>query len=114
MMRRLLVGIEHANAGLQDKAAQDVFVARSLAAHCKPGAQFSQHDERQSDFDRLDDGYIAPAKVGVTVGVKRQPHRHISSSTVSCAARALSKAVSLRQLPAMSFRSRCRARSPAT
>jgi hypothetical protein len=35
-------------------------------------------------------------------------------SMVSCAARALSKAKSLRQVPAMSRRSRCRSRSPVT
>jgi hypothetical protein len=75
MMRRLLVGIEHADAGLQEKTAQDGFVSRSLAVHSKSGAQLSQHDERQPNFigelDRLDGGYVAPAKIGVTVRVER-------------------------------------------
>ena len=75
MMRRLLVGIEHADTGLQEKSAQDGFVARSLAAHGKSGTQFSQHDERHPNFigelDRLDDGLIASAKIGVTIRVER-------------------------------------------
>jgi len=58
VMRRLLVGIEHADTGLQEKTAQDGFVARSLAPYGKSGAQLSQRDERQPDFvgelDRLD------------------------------------------------------------
>lgn len=87
VMRRLLVGIEHADTGLQEKTAQDSFVARSLAPNCKSGSQLSQHDERQPDFigelDHLDDGYITPAKVGVTVCVERQLHFHIFSSMVS-------------------------------
>ena len=32
MMGRLFIGIEHTDAGLQQKTAQDGFVARSLAA----------------------------------------------------------------------------------
>ena len=51
---------------------------RSLAPHSKSGSQFSQHDKRQPDFigelDGFDNGCIAPAKVGVTVRVERQPH----------------------------------------
>ena len=35
---RLLVGVEHADAGFQKKTAQDGFVARSLAADRKSGA----------------------------------------------------------------------------
>ena len=54
---------------------QDGFVARSLVAHSKSGAQFSQDDERHPNFigelDRLDDGLIASAKIGVTVRVER-------------------------------------------
>ena len=57
MICSLLVGIKHADAGLQEKTAQDGFVARSLAAHRKSSAQFSQYDERQPDLigelDRL-------------------------------------------------------------
>ncbi len=111
MMRGLFIGIEHTDARLQQKAAQDSLVARSRAAHNKPahgeaGAQFSQHDEGQPDFigefDRFDNRHVAPAKVGIAVRIERQPHRHISSSMVSCAAKALSKAGSLRQVPAMS------------
>ena len=87
VMRRLLVGIEQADTGLQEKTAQDGFVAWSLAPYGKSGAQLSQHDERQPNFigelDRLDNEYIAPAKVGVTVCVERQLHFHISSSMVS-------------------------------
>jgi len=87
VMRRLLVGIEHADTGLQEKTAQDGFVARSLAPYGKSGAQLSQRDERQPDFvgelDRLDNCYIAPAQVGVTVCVERQLHSHIFSSMVS-------------------------------
>ncbi len=41
MMRRLFIGIEYTDAGLQEKTAQDSFVARSLAARSKSGAQFS-------------------------------------------------------------------------
>ena len=115
MVRGLL---EHTDARLQQKTAQDSLVARSLTAHCKSGAQFSQHDEGQPDFigefDRFDNRHIAPAKVGIAVRVERQLHRHISSSMVSCAAKALSNAESLRQVPAMSARSRCRSRSPVT
>ncbi len=63
MMRGLFIGIEHTDAGLQQKTAQDGLVARSRAAqnktaHGKSGAQFSQHDEGQPDFigefDRFD------------------------------------------------------------
>jgi NAD(P)-dependent dehydrogenase (short-subunit alcohol dehydrogenase family) len=102
MMRGLFIGVEHTDAGLQQKTAQDSLVARSRAAQNKPahgktGAQFSQHDERQPDFigvfDRFDNGRIAAAEVGIAVRVERQPHRHISSSMLSCAANALSKAL---------------------
>src|ERR1700693_3374921 len=106
MMRGLFIGIEHTNPGLQQKTAQDSLVARSLAPDGKSGAQFSQHDEGQPDFigefERFDNRHIPPAKVGIAVRVESQLHRHISSSTVSCAATALSKAGSLRQVPAMS------------
>ncbi len=58
MVRGLFVGIEHTNAGLQQKAAQDSLVARALAAYRESGAQFSKHDEGQPDFigefDRFD------------------------------------------------------------
>src|ERR1700751_4240170 len=108
MMRRLLVGIEDPDTGLQEKAPQDSLVARTLAAHSKAGAQFSQHDERQPDFirqlDRLDDGCVAPAKIGVTVCVERHPQRHNSASIASCSARARSKAGSLCQVRAISLR----------
>ena len=117
MMRGLFVGIEHTNAGFQQKASQDGFVARSLTAHSKSGPQFSKHDEGQPDFlgefDGFNDRHIAPAQVGIAIRVERQLHRHISSSIVSCAANARSKAASFRQLPAMSPWSRCRLRSPA-
>src|SRR3984885_12007526 len=118
MVRGLFIGIEHTDARLQQKTAQDSFVARSLTARSESGAQFSKHNEGQPDFigefDRFDNRHIAPAKVGIAVGVERQPQRHISSSMVCCAARALSNAGSLRQVPAMSARSRCRSRSPVT
>lgn len=110
MVRGLLIGVEHTDAGLHQKTAQDSLVARSLTAHSKAGAQFSQHDEGQPDFigefDGFDHGRMAAAKVGVAVRIKSQPHRHISSSMASCAANALSNAGSLRQVPAMSARSR--------
>ncbi len=58
MMRSLFVSIEHTNAGLQQKTAQDSLVARSLTSDGKSSAQFSQHDEGQPDFigefDRFD------------------------------------------------------------
>jgi hypothetical protein len=97
MMSGLFIGVEHADAGLHEKSAQDSFVARSRTAHSKtalskPSAQFSQNDEGQPDFvgkfDSFDDGRIAAAKVGIAIGVECQPHRHISSSIVSCAANA--------------------------
>jgi hypothetical protein len=116
-MRRLFVGKEHTNAGFQQKAPQDGFVARSLTTHSKSGPQFSVHDEGQPDFfgefDGFDNRYISPAQVGITIRVERQFHRHISLSIACCAANARSKAVSLRQVPAMSPRSRCRLCSPA-
>jgi hypothetical protein len=37
MMGRLLVGIEHPDAGLQEKKAQDSFVAQSLGARRESG-----------------------------------------------------------------------------
>src|ERR1700690_1497125 len=115
-MRGLFVGIEDSDAGLQQKTAQDSFVSRDLIAHGKSGAQFSHYDERQPNFigkfDRFDNRGVAPAKVSVAIGIDCQPHRHISSAIASCAANALSKAGSLRQVPAMSARSRCRPRSP--
>lgn len=108
----------HTNAGFQEKTAQDSLVARSLTPDHKSGAQFSQHKGREPDFigefDRFDNGHTASAQLGIAVRLERQPHRHISLSMVSCAARALSKAKSLRQVPAMSRRSRCRSRSPVT
>ena len=45
-----------------------------------------------AQLDRLDDGCVAPAKIGVTVGVERQPQRHNSASIASCSAKAPSKA----------------------
>ncbi len=58
MVRCLFIGVEHTDAGLQQKTAQDSLVARSLTAHGESGAQFSQHDEGQPDFigefDRFD------------------------------------------------------------
>src|SRR4051812_18247764 len=90
MMRGLFIGVEHADAMLHEKAAEDGFVSRSLGAHRESSAQFPHHDERQPDFvgefDSFDDGRSTAAKVGVAVGVERQPHFHISSSMVSCAA----------------------------
>jgi CheY-like chemotaxis protein len=90
MMSGLLVGIKHAHPRFQKKTPQDSLVAWSLAAHSKSGTQFSQHNERQPDLvcdlDYLDCGCIASAKVGVTVGVKREPHPHIRLSMASCAA----------------------------
>ena len=41
MMRGLFVGIEHTDAGLQEKTPQDSFVPESLAAHSESGTQFS-------------------------------------------------------------------------
>jgi len=41
MMRGLLVGIEHTDAGLQEKTSQDSFVPWSLAARSETSAQFS-------------------------------------------------------------------------
>src|SRR5215469_16961423 len=118
MMRCLFVGIKHSDAGLQEKTAQDGFVARPLATHSKSGAQFSAYDEWQPDligaFNRLYHRYIPPAKVFVAIRVERQPHRHISSSMVCCASTAVSEAGSLRQVPAISLRSRSRPRSPLT
>jgi hypothetical protein len=35
------------------------------------------------EFHRFDSGHIAPAQVGIAVGVERKLQRHISSSTVS-------------------------------
>jgi len=51
----LFVGVEHTDTGLQQKAAQDSFVARTLTAQTKTaygksGTQFSQNDEGQPDF----------------------------------------------------------------
>jgi len=110
VMGGLLVGIEDTDARLEQKTAQDSFIAGSLAANRKSGAQFSQHDERQpnfiGEFNRFDNRNMAAAKVGVAVGIERQLHRHISSSMVSWAISAESKAGSLRQVPAMSARSR--------
>ena len=111
LMSCLFVGVQHANAGLQEKTTEDGLVARSLSTDGKSCAQFSQHNKGEPDFigefDRFDNSLIAPAQVGVAVCVERQPHCHIPSSIVSCAANALSKAASLRQVPAMSLRSRC-------
>jgi len=45
VMRRLLIGVEHTDSGLEKEAAQDGFVARSLGADGKSRAQFSEHDE---------------------------------------------------------------------
>ena len=65
VMGGLLVGKEDTDTGFQEKTAQYGFVARSLAAHSKSGAQFSEHDERQPDFvgvfDGFDNGCIAAA-----------------------------------------------------
>ncbi len=57
MMRGLLIGVEHTDAGLQQKTAQHGLVARSLTAYGKSGAQFSQHDEGQPDFIGEFDGF---------------------------------------------------------
>ena len=38
MMRRLFIGIKYTDAGLQEKTAQDSFVAPSLAVRCESDA----------------------------------------------------------------------------
>ncbi|MGC1372633.1 MAG: hypothetical protein WA824_10895 [Candidatus Sulfotelmatobacter sp.] len=87
MMRGLFIGVEHTDAGLQQKTPQDGFVARALTAHSKSGAQFSQHNEGQPDFigkfNRFDNRRTASAQIGIAARIERQPHRHISSSIVS-------------------------------
>src|SRR5579862_183232 len=114
----LVVGVEHSNARLQQETAKNGLVARPLTACREPGTQFSQHDKRQPHLIRmfhcLDNRRNVAAQISVAIAVECELHRHISSSIVSCAARALSKAASLRQVPAMSPKSRCRLRSPAT
>jgi hypothetical protein len=65
LQRCLFVSAEHANTGLQQETAKNSLVARSLSAHSKSGAQFSQHDEGKPDFigefDRFNHGQIASA-----------------------------------------------------
>ena len=61
------------------------------------------------EFDGFDNRNVAPAQVSID-SCRARPHRHISSSIVCCAANALSNAASLRQVPAMSPRSRWRLR----
>ncbi len=60
MISRLLVRIENADMGLQQKAPKHGFVARSLSAYREPGAQFTQYDKGQPDFigefDCVDNG----------------------------------------------------------
>src|SRR5580698_5550312 len=63
-------------------------------------------------FNCFDNRRFSTAKIGIAIGIESEPHFHISSSIVSCAASAFSKAGSLRQVPAMSLRSRCRRLSP--
>lgn len=118
VMRCLVVGIEYPNPRFEEETPQDCFIVRSLSTNCKAGAQFAEDNEGQPDFigelDCLNDRCNTAAKVCVTFGVERQLQGHISSSTVSCASRARSKAGSLCHVPAMSLRSRRLTRSSVT
>ncbi|HSP63116.1 MAG TPA: hypothetical protein VLQ90_09060, partial [Pyrinomonadaceae bacterium] len=74
MVRRLLVGIQHTDPRLEEKAPEDGFITRSLGTDGKSGAQFAEDDKGQPDFlgklDRLNDRFDTPAKVRVTIGVE--------------------------------------------
>src|ERR1700722_12176688 len=87
VMRGLFIGIEHSRAGRQKKMAEDSLIFWSLSANGKSGAQFSHYDEGQPHligvFDNFDNRLFAPAKVSVAVRIKRQFHRHLSSSMAS-------------------------------
>lgn len=50
VVRGLLVGIDNPDTRLEKESAQDGFIAWSLAAHGKPGTQFSQGDKRKPDL----------------------------------------------------------------
>jgi hypothetical protein len=82
VMRRLLIAIEHADAGLQQKAAEDGFVAGALGADGKSSTQFSENDEGEPDLigalNGFDDRSFTAAKVGIAVGVESELHRHMS------------------------------------
>jgi hypothetical protein len=56
VMGGLLVGIEDTDTGFQEKSAEHRFVARSLSADGKSGAQFSEDNERQPDLIGVFDG----------------------------------------------------------
>jgi len=45
VMRRLFIGLEHANTGLHEKVAKDSFVLRPLGSHRESSAQFAHHNE---------------------------------------------------------------------
>src|SRR5215475_11086202 len=79
MMGGLLVRMEHCDTRLQQETTQDGFIAWSLRAHGKSGAQFSNDDKRQPDlvgeFNNFDGRSIATAKIGVAVGIECDSHR---------------------------------------
>jgi hypothetical protein len=78
MMRGLLAGIDNPDTRFYKESAQDGFVPWPLAAYGEPGTQFSQDNKRKPDlgspFDDLDDRGVAPAKIGVTIGIERDLH----------------------------------------
>ena len=78
MVRGLFIGIEHRDAWLQQKPAQDRFILRSLRPHSKSGAQFPYNNKRKPDLigelNGFDDRPIATAKICIAVGIECQPH----------------------------------------
>src|SRR4051812_8931801 len=108
-MRRLVIGEEDIDAVLHKEAAQRSLVLRLAAAVGETRPQFAEYDERHNDgfglFQEshgLDDTF---AEIDVSIGVESDPHSQRSSSTRSCAAIAVSKALSAFHVPATSPRS---------
>src|SRR5450759_723471 len=109
MMRRLVVGKEHAHAVLHEEVPEYPLVLGLPLAVSEASPKLTNHDERQrngfgflQERHRLGDTF---AKIDVSVRVEGNSHRQRPSSTWSCTASADSSALSAFQVPAISPRS---------
>lgn len=84
MMRRLIIGKQHADPGSGQELAQTRFVLHFTPAIAEARTNLADHDERQDNGFGLfhnDDGVSDPKeKIGVSIGIERDSHFQRSSS----------------------------------
>jgi hypothetical protein len=97
MMRGLIVGQENGDARAIEEALKISGIGRFLIPGGEPGAEFTQHDERQAKLplgaDKMHAVSVAAHEVTIGVRVEGKVQFHASSSTRSKSATARSKAV---------------------